>query len=285
MSRWLLALLVAATALPAAEGWAFTVGQHRMWAYELKQEVSWVSAGDTLTYTTTMVWKLLADPQTVAPERVALRVQILRVIATHLGPGSDRNVDSARDLGRETQDPLLGHLAAMEGAVFDLDLDPRTGAVLAAHGGAELARRLAERVPSAVPGEPSPLAQAAAVTWSDAALARMFGQMLALPSEVAQTVALGEPLDLTATRTWSGTVSSLTIPPNQLPRSVQLSRPPLAVTATLASLAGSTTTAATADQLPGDIRGQLDFTLVLDALTQRVEQQHRVLWRLSELPR
>ncbi len=285
MRRWLLALLVVTAPLSAADGWNFTVGQHRMWAYELKQEVSWASAGDTLTYTTTMVWKLLADPQTVTADRVALRVQILRVLATHVGPGSDRQVDSARDLGGEVQDPLLGHLTAMEGAVIDLELDPRSGAVLAARGGAELAKRLADRVPAAVPGEPSPLAQAAAITWSDAALARMFAQILARPTDSVQSVALGEPLDLTAIRTWSGSASALTIPAAQLPRSVQLSRPPLAVTATLASLTGSTTTAATADGLPGDIHGQLEYTLILDALTQQVQQRHRVWWRLSELPR
>jgi hypothetical protein len=274
---------------PAAKpvtGYSFTVGTPLLYAYELRQEVSWESAGDKLAFNTTLLWTMALLPKKVESERVELDATIIRVKADHTGPGSNHHVDSgatAEVAGGD--DPLLGHLLALAGVTLTVVLDPRTGAVAEVRGGDEVAKRIAKRAPSPFgPDQPSPLAAQAAATFSSAALARQWSEMLARPpgTDAVQAVALGPPLAGTVERRWQGSTYTLALPAGTDHLAGRLLTDPVSVNATLTALAGKGQVTC-AQGVPGESTGELRFTLTLDALTQPVAQRHHLQWRLWQI--
>lgn len=273
-------------ASPPAAGYAFTAGAPLLYAYELRQEVSWESAGDKLAFNSALLWTMALLPRTVAGERVELDATIIRVKADHTGPGSNHHVDSGADAeAAGGDDPLLGHLLALAGVTLTIVLDPRTGAVAEVRGGDEVAKRIAKRAPSPFgPDQPSPLAAQAATAFSATALARQWGEMLALPpgGNAVQVVALGPPLAGTVERRWQGSTYTLALPAGTDHLAGRLLADPVAVNATLTALEGKGQVAC-AQGVPGESTGQMSFTLTLDALTQPVAQRHRLQWRLWQI--
>lgn len=270
----------AATAQP---GYTFTVGSNRFYAYSLKQTVGWNSAGDQLAYTSTLTWKFLLTVAEATPTRAVLNATILRVQATHEGPGSRRMVDSGAKDGEDGgDDALLGHLLALNGAVLNVVIDPTTGQVSDVHGGEAIIARINKRVPSAIPGDPPPLDTAARTTFSGEALARIWNQLLAQPSATPVRVPLGPPLQGEIERTWQGSTYTLRLPAGVERLNATLVGDPTPVSVVLSNLTGSGGTGV-ADGLPGPAKGDLAFTLTFQALTQPVLQRHTLAWELTPL--
>ncbi|MBA2480413.1 MAG: hypothetical protein H0V44_07105, partial [Planctomycetes bacterium] len=116
-------------------GYDFSGKQVRTYAYELRQDVTFASAGDTLAYSTRMLWTFVLLPTAVTAERVELGVTILTVKATMEGPASHHAFDSTERDSDRRRDPLFAHLGALAGARLVIVVDPRTGAVSAVSGG------------------------------------------------------------------------------------------------------------------------------------------------------
>lgn len=274
-----LLLPAVALSLQAAEtGYRFTPGPAQSYLAETRQEVAWESAGDKLVFVSTLAlsqaWKCVA----VEGNSAQVEVTTLRVIATHKGPGADHAFDSA--VPGTAEDPLLGHLKAIEGATLVFTIDQATGATRVS-GGSRIAEAIAKRAPNLVdPLSPSPLAAQAAQLYGDANLSRIWSQTLALPSPAAQEVPLGEPLSGTLLRTWKGSEYTLAGTPAG---TVTLAREPTPVTAAISPVAGTGTSAITADGWPQTAGGSMSFTLTVDALTQPVAQRHAVRWQLARL--
>ncbi len=269
----------------AADGYRFTVGKPLTYAYEVRQDVGWESAGDKLAFTSTLLWKLLLVPQTVTPERVTLAITVLRVKASQRGPGVELAADSAEvatAASASNADPLLGPLLAAEGVTLTLDLDPRSGVVSAVSGGEQLVAAIDKQNPSRFAGDPPPLHAGAVAAYSSAALARLWSGILALPAAGTQALAMGPPLDATVERTWTGSTYTLALPTNAKPATGTLANDPTPVSATLKSLAGSGALTLV-DGLPTLVRGELTYDLSLSALTQPVTQHHKLNWQLTAL--
>ena len=274
-----LLLPAAFIALHAADaGYRFAPGPAQSYLAETRQEVAWESAGDKLAFVSTLAlsqaWKCVAVEGTIA----RVEVTTLRVIATHKGPGADHAFDSA--VPESAEDPLLGHLKAIEGVTLVFAIDQATGATRVT-GGSRIAEAIARRAPNLVdPLSPSPLAAQAAQLYGDANLSRIWSQTLALPSATAQEVPLGEPLTGVLTRTWKGFEYALAGTPAGM---VTLAREPTPVTATISPVAGTGSAAIAADGWPQTAGGGMSFTLTVDALTQPVAQRHTVRWQLARL--
>ncbi len=270
----------AATAQP---GYSFTVGANRIYAYSLKQSVAWNSAGDDLTYTSTLTWKFLLTVAESTPERAVLNATILRVQATHEGPGSKRLVDSSAKIGDDgSDDALLGHLLALNGAVLTVIVAPTTGNVSEVRGGEAIIARINKRAPSATPGDPPPLDAAAKAAFSSEALSRIWSQLLTLPSATPVRVPLGPPLNGEIERTWQGPTYALRLPAGADRLSATLVGDPTPVSAVLSELTGSGGTSI-AEGLPGAGKGELTLALTFLALTQPVLQRHTLAWELTPL--
>lgn len=266
-----------AAGLGAAESYSFS-GTARVYLYTVNQEVSWVSAGDTLRFTSEISWKLLLKARSVNGNQAELAATVVRVIARHDGPGSSHRFDSAS----AEDDALLGHLKALEGAVLGVFVNNTTGRVTQVNGGEAIAAAIAARAPNrADPTAPSPLAAAASTTYSPAALARQWDGLLALAGPEA-VIELAAPLTGTATRTWDKDQWSLRLPAGALPMRVQLFKEPTPVQGTISAFSASGTTLCTAGW-PGGSAGELRFTLELGALTQPVSQAHTLRWTLADI--
>ncbi len=274
----------APAAVPAAVGgYAFTVGTEQVYAYSLKQSVAWSSAGDELTYTSTLTWKFILAVVEAAPERAVLEATILRVQATHDGPGSRRLVDSAAKDERDGRDdPLLGHLLALYGSVLTVVVIPATGAVSEVRGGDAIVARINKQSPATLPGDAPPLDAAARAAFSSEALGRIWSQLLALPSEQPGRVPLGPPLGGEIERVWQGSAFTLRLPAGVERLSANLMGDPTPVAAVLTELTGAGSTSVK-DGLPGAGKGELGFLLTFQALTQPVVQRHRLQWELTPL--
>lgn len=272
----------AATATPLT--YAFAVGTTRHYAYSVKQTVGWDSAGDQLTYTSTLTWKFLLTVMEAAPERSVLSATILRVQATHDGPGSRRLVDSGAK-GDESghDDPLLGHLLALDGAILSVTVDPRSGQVSAVQGGDAIVARINKRAPATTPGDPPPLDAAARAAFSSEALGRIWSQLLALPSATPTPVPLGPPLGGTVERVWQGSTYTLRLPAGGERLSTTLVGDPTPVSAVLSDLRGTGGTSVGGDGMPGAGKGELTFQVTFQALTQPVVQRHTLAWELTPL--
>lgn len=272
------------TAAAPVPGYAFTVGTTRHYAYSVKQTVGWDSAGDQLTYTSTLTWKFLLTVMEAAPERAVLSATILRVQATHDGPGSRRAVDSGAKGDQDGgDDPLLGHLLALEGAILSVTVDPRNGQVSAVQGGDAIVARINKRAPATTPGDPPPLDAAARATFSSEALGRIWSQLLALPSAAPTLVPLGPPLGGGVERVWQGSTYTLRLPAGGERVSTTLVGDPTTVTAVLSDLRGTGGTSVGSDGLPGGGKGELAFQVTFQALTQPVTQRHTLAWELTPL--
>lgn len=267
-----------------AAGWHFTVGQSLIYTYECTQQVSWASAGDQLSYITLLRFRFVLSPTLVTDERAELTATFLSVRAEHRGPGSLRVVDSSHPPEeRGSEDLMLGHLLALENAVFSLSCDPRTGAVSAVQGGDEVARRIAASTRSdfkgaANPDEPSPLLKPAEKAYASENLSRLWSQLLATAGDGPRRVDLGPPLAITVEQTWKAHQWTCALPTGALPSKVTLATEPAPVEAALSALSGKG--AVTPAAVPRDNQGELRYCLRFTALTQPVEQKHVLTWRL-----
>jgi hypothetical protein len=272
----LLPLLLLGPALAAAEGYAFA-GPPRTYLYHLDQQVAWTSAGDQLVYRTEVDWRVLMAGRGQHDGRSEVSVTVLRVVASHRGPGSDRRFDSASG----GDDTLLGHLKAVEGAVLTLVVDARSGLVSEVRGADAIAEGIARRSPDlADPGAPSPLAEAARQAYAPARLARLWSQVLARPVAGPERLPLGEPLSGEAVRSWSGDTWTLVPAAGAIP--VTFLGDPTPVAGRVVELTGSGGNQQR-DGWPAEAKGALTFTLELDALTQPVRQSHRIAWTLTDV--
>ncbi|HEX3134774.1 MAG TPA: hypothetical protein VHX44_14500, partial [Planctomycetota bacterium] len=285
------ATTTAATA-PAATphaGYSFTVGAppltESLYAYSLKQTVAWTSAGDQLTYTSTLIWKFTLMVAEATPERAVLDATILRVLATHDGPGSHRQVDSGAIDGQDgSDDPLLGHLLALNGAVLSVVVAPSTGVVSEVRGGDAIIAKINKRAPALTPGDTPPLEAAARAAFSSEALTRIWNQLLLLPSTAPTRVPLGPPLNGEVERTWqANSAYTLRLPAGTDHLNATLVGDPTPVSAVLSDLTGSGSTSITTKGMPGAGKGELAFSLAFQALTQPVVQKHTLTWELTPL--
>jgi hypothetical protein len=278
---------VGGSSLPAgnpASGYRFAVGTNQFYVYSLKQTVAWASAGDQLSFTSTLGWKFLLTVAEVTPERALLDVTILRVQASHMGPGTQRVVDSSLKIGEDGgDDPLLGHLLACHMAVLHLSVHPTTGQVSEVRGGDDIVTRINQRAKPTTPGDPPPLDAAARAAFSSEALMRLWNQMLAQPVAGITRVPLGPPLGGEIERVWEGSTYRLRLPAGSDRLNATLVGDPTPVSAVLSELTGSGNAAVGSNGLPGAAKGDLAFQVAFQALTQPVIQRHSMVWELTPL--
>lgn len=274
--RWVLAL-VAGTGLLAAEGYAFPVDTVRWYRADWSQDVTFSSLADELTYRHALSWRFALRTQSVDDGVATVRATITRITATASGPGIDRRFDTSAEGARS--DPLFGHLGALAGATLDLEVVQADGTVRAIGGIDALRQRLEAAAPAIRPGQPSPLADEIARTYGEEALRAWWGGLLALPGSQAG-LPLGN-LPEAVQRTWDGSRFVLALPAGTSPE-VVLAGDPTPVRARLVALSGGGEVI-TADGMPGAVRGEATATFDLIALTQSVQQVHRLTWSLAVL--
>jgi hypothetical protein len=292
MCAWVLSRLYAGDAPPAATttpappaptAYAFTAKANQLYVYSVKQAVAWESAGDQLSYTSTLTWKFALTVAETSAERAVLDATILRVQATHDGPGSHRQVDSgAKDGDDGGNDPLLGHLIALNGAILRVVVAPGTGQVSEVSGGDAIIARINKRAPAQTPGDTPPLDAAARAAFSGEALTRIWNQLLALPAAGTTRVPLGPPLNGEIERSWTGNTYHLKLPGGVDHLNATLVGDPTPVAVVLSELTGTGTTNQTKG-MPGPATGELSFKLTFQALTQPVVQRHTLSWELTPM--
>ncbi len=278
------ALRAADAAPPAIAHWAFAPGG-RVYIYKVDQQTTLATAGEQLHYAATFAWKIVvgAVAADIHPDHVRLGATIFAVSATFDGPGSHHAFDTSSHDASALVDPLFAHLAALvDKPHFDIDCDPRTGAVSAVSGGETVAQTIAEHAPSPYgPGDPSPLLGLARAAYGSQALAKLWSNLLALPAAGDQSVPLGGPVVGALVRRWNGLRWTMALPAGVDHLQVQLGSGPLAVTGTLTELSGTGEIAPRAG-MPSSAQGALSFTLNLAALTQPVTEQQRITWTMAE---
>lgn len=261
----------------SAPGYAFVVNQARFYQYLLTQQVSWDSAGEKLAFTTSLRWNFALRPISVNESNAVLNATIISVQARHQGPGSDHSVDSTAE---NQDDPLLGHLSALAGVTLAVSVDPRTGAVGHVSGGEEIVKRINKRAPSAFAGDPPPLDAALKAAYGNDAMKQWWQQFLILPQPKPEQVPLHAPIQGAIERTWTGNDYTLALPAGQPSMGAHLLADPTPLDVTVTALLGKGSIQL--DQgYPGSSKGQMDFVLAVDALTQGVVQKHHVEWSLS----
>ncbi len=275
-ARLLVTFCLAAIAA-AGEGYTFVPGASELYVAQVKQSVSWNSAGESLDYVTDITWSWALVVVEATPERAVLRLTELRVIASHVGPGSERRVDSAT--GEGADDPLIGHLAGFDGVALTLTVDPVTGTVSAVDGGDQMVARINKREPGIGAGATPPHDAAARAAYSSANLARWWTQLLALPSAEPQRVPLSDPLTGAFVRTWTGDTWKAA---GDGEATATLGSGTSAVALTVSDLAG-TGSLVLRDGMPELSKGEMTFVLDVTALTQPVAQKHQVLWSLERV--
>jgi hypothetical protein len=267
----------------AGRGYHFTVKQHQFYTYNLKQTTTFKSAGDELMYTTTLAWKFALTPVAVSEEQAQIAITIIKVQATHDGPGSRHQVDSSLPIEQDGhEDALLGHLIAFTGAELMVTLNPKTGSVSAVTGGDVIIARINKMAPAIFPGDPPPLDNAAKAAFSSDALTRIWQQLLSLPTNEPVSVPLGPPLQGSLERRWQDSKWTDALPKGIDRLQATLLQDPTPVAVTLTNVAG-TGVRTIKDGIPGAGNGTLSFDLVFGALTQAVTQRHVVSWELTPL--
>lgn len=278
-----------ASAAAVATGYTFTAKASQLYVYSVKQTVAWESAGDQLSYTSTLTWKFALTVAEATAERAVLDATILRVQATHDGPGSRRQVDSGAKIGEDgSEDPLLGHLLALNGTILRVVVAPDTGLVSEVSGGEAIIARINQRAPALTPGDTPPLDAAARAAFSNEALTRIWNQLLAVPSATPTRLPLGAPLHGEVVRTWTGNTYAVAQPAGAGPLNAALVGDPTPVAVTLSDLKGGGTTnilptGAIGAGMPGNAKGDLSFVATFQALTQPVTQRHTLSWELTPL--
>ncbi len=275
--RRLMLLVIALGGASADESYAFVAGASEYYVAQVEQSVSWSSAGETLEYTTLITWKWALKVVEATPERAVLRLTELRVTAKHTGPGSLRLVDSST--GEGADDPLLGHLAAFDGVVLTLTVDPVTGAVSAVVGGDQMIERINRRTPGTGAGATPPHDAAARLAYSSDNLARWWTQLLGLPAAEPQRVALSDPLQGAFIRTWTGEAWKAA---GDGEATAVIGAGTSAVALAVRELTGSGRIQLR-DGMPELSEGAMTFALELTALTQPVTQQHKLRWSLARV--
>jgi hypothetical protein len=281
---WRIAICVLAfvmlSPLAAADGYQPAPDTVRFYAWTTEQEVAWESAGDQLRFASRLTWKLGLRAAEVAVDRTVLKATIIAVSASHRGPGVEAEVDSAT--GKGGDDPLLGHLLALPGITLTLTVDPATGAVAAVEGGEAIIAAINRRAPAAVPGDPPPFDAQAQAAYGPEALARLWSQILSLPSAAAQRVALPPPFSRgELERSWTGTRWTARLPAGD-PPAFELSREPAAIRGTLTALGGQGGLRL-AGGLPAEAEGELKLGLAFDAMTQPVTTSTTLRWTLKTI--
>jgi hypothetical protein len=275
---------IAPTSPATVDALRFDVGTSQFYVYSLKQTVAWTSAGETLTFSTTMSWKFLLSVTEVAPERITLDATILRIQASHSGPGRNRAVDSNLSIEHDGgDDPLIGHLLALKGAVLRITIAPTSGLVTEVRGGDEIVARINKRVPSVIPGKSSDLEPAAKAAFSSEALTRLWNQMLVQPTTGVTRVPLGPPLGGEVEQVWQGSTYRLSLPAGTNHLNATLVGDPTPVSVVLSELTGTGTTSVGKNGLPGVAKGELGYLVTFNALTQPVAQRHQVIWELTPI--
>jgi hypothetical protein len=262
----------------AAEGYDFPIDTVLWYRYALIQDVGWTSIGDHLEFTQTLRWTFALRATGTADGVATVAATIVRVEARSSGPGAEHVIDSRNE--DAASDATFGPLAALAGSTLTLSVVQSSGDVSAVSGGEQLRTRLAERMPAAMPGQPSPFAGEIDRLYSDAALARWWSALLVLPGNEAP-LPLAEGLDAHLTRTWDANRFTLALPEGSSP-TLTLVGDPTPVTGTMHDLTGSGEVALNKG-IPGAITGELTYQLDLTALTQPVTQTHRLRWALETL--
>jgi hypothetical protein len=290
MCRLLLGIVLVGTTLPGAEAppantpaaFVLTAGANRVYAYSVKTAMQFESAGDRLAYTSTLTWKFVLTVSEATTERAVLDATILRVMATHEGPGSRRQIDTGGKQPTGADDTLLGHLHALDGAVLRVVLDPVSGTVSEVTGGEAIVARLNQREPARIAGDPPPLDGLARSAFSSAALTRLWRELLARPRATPERVPLGPPLNGEVERVWQGTSFTVRLAGDQRPTAA-LGDARTPVTMTLNELNG-TGSVSTEAGLPGKAGGEMTFVMSSQALTQPVVLRYTLAWELVPLP-
>ncbi|MDA3959766.1 MAG: hypothetical protein PF961_03175 [Planctomycetota bacterium] len=280
-----LTCLVLCLGLNAAESHQFVAKQISVYWYDLKQNVTWRSGGDDLTYHTHLRWQFALIPLEVGPETAQVEARILQVKAEHAGPGSTHSVNSRGPDGHAvgSDDPLLGDMLALVDAPLVLTVDPRSGVVSAVSGGDTIINRL-ERLHPGPPGEQSPMAAAARRSYSSERLARLWSRILLVPSEGEQSITLDEPLGGTAIRTWVGDRYELKLPPEAAdnPPTAVLAAAPNGIELQLTELTGSGSVLMR-DGILRHAGGKAMARFNGTAMTQDLVQQHQITWELGRI--
>ena len=272
-----LGVLFWAVAVTAAEPWSFP-GQPRVYQAEVEQEVSWVSMGDTLRFTSGSTWRFLVQGRPGTATEAEFSALVLRVTGFHRGPGWDESVDSAQRSAAAA--PLLGHLQAAEGVVLSVRVERATGRVIEVRGGETLVQRIGERSRDpADPSAPGMLAGAAGELYGRDRLIAWWRQSLDPPVDGSLT--LTAPLHGEAAVTWTGNRGQIRLPRGATAVPVLLARDPAPVQGWMEEVRGELTTVPASDGWLGQRSGEMSFRLVLDANTQPVASAHVVRWRFA----
>ena len=100
----LLSTCLALCAPAASSGYNYPIGSAHYYVYTMQQDVSWASADDTLTFTTSMRWGLSLQATAQDEQQLELALTIISITAEHQGPGSSHSFTSDQPT---THDDLL----------------------------------------------------------------------------------------------------------------------------------------------------------------------------------
>ncbi|TVR08098.1 MAG: hypothetical protein EA401_14370 [Planctomycetota bacterium] len=262
-------------------GHRFAAGEIRRYLAETVQEVSWRSAGDDLTYTTTLAMELSCYVDHVDGNEVLLVWRVLDLRVRHRGPDGEHFLDSASDTGLD--DPLLGDLMIYHLLPLKTRIDRRNGAVLEFRGQEALIERLKQRHPAANPLAANPRAEAAQRAFDPLRMAALFHRYLVVPG-TQDRFPLGQGLDVELPLHWDDNAFEFTLPEDTAPPSITLHHDPTPVIVHLSALKGTGSSVLNNGVLER-VHGSIDMTLSGSALTQPVDQKHAIQWQLALLTR
>jgi len=248
-----------------------------LYTWTIFQSAQWKSAGDSLRYDTRIVWNLALRCAEIVGPRMTVAATFISVDATHRGPGTDIQVNSASGAGADDQ--LLGHVMDLAGKTLILEVERSSGQVVSVSGGDAIIAAINRRAPPTVPGDPPPLEAQAKVAYGPDALARLWTQILGLPGGEAQ-IALPAPFTSgTLKRSWTDLAWSVAQPAGP-PPSFELAKDPTPVRGTVSKLSGSGSIALAAG-MPAKATGKLSFVLTIDVMTQPVTTINEIGWELE----
>ena len=255
---------------------ALATGRVDRYTYEVKHQVRWQSLDDDLQFETQQLWSL-----SLARSPGGIAARVLSIRAVHKGPNREQRIvvpAPAGESGLTQQSPLLGPLAAWVDVPISLTTD-ENGRITGIDG-EPLREAWKKQLPAGtrIPDAPQLADSALLQWWQETFLIPPTGEAAA-----EEPLPLPAPLSGTVVRTWNGPTYSLAPPKGQTELQVTLYEQPTPVIMTVKDLEGSGTV--TIDQgLLDERQGELTWKLVGTALTQPVEQQHRIIWRLKRTP-